>query len=204
MAKHILVCFFMPHSVYLTINAVKDHFVTHIVFLLYHVYRLSYIMLKSFFIFLLWLCELLHFCKFVNRFYFKFSNNNISVGNGANVAYINIFDIMISLWLHTTVSRMVCCVFLWIGLWNSIFLWSNISLILLMPFAYFFIESQGLPGAKKVSIFCLVFIAELLCYRQIIISVLVRTVVVPVLRNILRARFSKVKLTWPSTNWASA
>ena len=50
------------------------------------------------------------------------------------------------------VGQMVCAV-LFVGLWNSIFLWSNISLILLMPFAYFFIESQGLPGARKVTVF---------------------------------------------------
>ena len=51
--------------------------------------------------------------------------------------------------LHCAKHFCLCCEHT--GLWNSIFLWSNVSLILLMPFAYFFIESQGLPGARKVT-----------------------------------------------------
>ncbi|XP_066865311.1 protein LMBR1L isoform X2 [Kogia breviceps] len=35
------------------------------------------------------------------------------------------------------------------GLWNLIFLFSNLSLIFLMPFAYFFTESEGFAGSKK-------------------------------------------------------
>ncbi|XP_064471957.1 limb region 1 protein homolog isoform X2 [Ornithodoros turicata] len=35
------------------------------------------------------------------------------------------------------------------GLWNEIFLFSNISIFILLPFAYFFTESEGLPGSKK-------------------------------------------------------
>jgi hypothetical protein len=35
------------------------------------------------------------------------------------------------------------------GLWNSIFLCSNVSLFILLPFAYLFTESEGLPGSKK-------------------------------------------------------
>ncbi|KAM9072818.1 protein LMBR1L isoform 5-T5 [Megaptera novaeangliae] len=35
------------------------------------------------------------------------------------------------------------------GLWNLVFLFSNLSLIFLMPFAYFFIESEGFAGSKK-------------------------------------------------------
>lgn len=32
-----------------------------------------------------------------------------------------------------------------------IFLFSNLSLVFLMPFAYFFTESEGFAGSKKVS-----------------------------------------------------
>jgi hypothetical protein len=37
------------------------------------------------------------------------------------------------------------------GLWNLIFLFANISLFILLPFAYLFIESEGFSGHKKVS-----------------------------------------------------
>lgn len=37
------------------------------------------------------------------------------------------------------------------GLWNLVFLFSNLSLIFLMPFAYFFTESEGFAGSRKVS-----------------------------------------------------
>ncbi|KAI4897437.1 hypothetical protein NFI96_022299, partial [Prochilodus magdalenae] len=35
------------------------------------------------------------------------------------------------------------------GLWNLVFLFSNISLVFLMPFAYFFTESEGFTGSKR-------------------------------------------------------
>ncbi|XKL59531.1 hypothetical protein PGB90_000547 [Kerria lacca] len=35
------------------------------------------------------------------------------------------------------------------GLWNHIFLFSNLSLFILLPFAYFFIESEGFSGHRK-------------------------------------------------------
>ncbi|XP_038578495.1 limb region 1 homolog-like protein isoform X2 [Micropterus salmoides] len=35
------------------------------------------------------------------------------------------------------------------GLWNLVFLFSNLSLVFLMPFAYFFTESEGFAGSKK-------------------------------------------------------
>ncbi|XP_056370954.1 protein LMBR1L isoform X1 [Oenanthe melanoleuca] len=35
------------------------------------------------------------------------------------------------------------------GLWNLVFLFSNMSLVFLMPFAYFFTESEGFAGSKK-------------------------------------------------------
>lgn len=38
------------------------------------------------------------------------------------------------------------------GLWNLVFLFSNLSLVFLMPFAYFFTESEGFVGSKKVPV----------------------------------------------------
>lgn len=35
------------------------------------------------------------------------------------------------------------------GLWNLVFLFSNLSLVFLLPFAYFFTESEGFAGSKK-------------------------------------------------------
>ncbi|XP_037740041.1 protein LMBR1L isoform X3 [Chelonia mydas] len=35
------------------------------------------------------------------------------------------------------------------GLWNLVFLFSNLSLVFLMPFAYFFTEAEGFAGSKK-------------------------------------------------------
>ncbi|KAJ1160755.1 hypothetical protein NDU88_001248 [Pleurodeles waltl] len=35
------------------------------------------------------------------------------------------------------------------GLWNLIFLFSNLSLVFLMPFAYLFTEAEGFAGSKK-------------------------------------------------------
>lgn len=41
------------------------------------------------------------------------------------------------------------------SLWNYIFALSNLSLFILLPFAYFFIESQGFKGHRKVMTFCI-------------------------------------------------
>lgn len=35
------------------------------------------------------------------------------------------------------------------GLWNLVFLFSNVGLFVLLPFAYFFTESEGFPGSRK-------------------------------------------------------
>lgn len=43
-------------------------------------------------------------------------------------------------WLDTSLVK---------GLWNLVFLGSNVCLFLLLPFAYFFYEAEGLPGTKK-------------------------------------------------------
>ena len=45
----------------------------------------------------------------------------------------------------------LCFSFFALGLWNLVFLFSNLSLIFLMPFAYFFTESEGFAGSRKVS-----------------------------------------------------
>ena len=36
------------------------------------------------------------------------------------------------------------------GLWNQVFLGCNISLFFLLPFAFFFTESAGFAGSRKV------------------------------------------------------
>lgn len=41
------------------------------------------------------------------------------------------------------------------GMWNQIFLGSYISLFVAMPFAYFFTESEGFAGSRKVFANCL-------------------------------------------------
>ncbi|XP_010856053.1 PREDICTED: protein LMBR1L isoform X2 [Bison bison bison] len=43
----------------------------------------------------------------------------------------------------------LCFSFFALGLWNLVFLFSNLSLIFLMPFAYFFTESEGFAGSRK-------------------------------------------------------
>lgn len=45
-------------------------------------------------------------------------------------------------WLNTSLIQ---------GLWNQVFLGCNVSLLLLLPFAYFFTESAGLAGSRKVT-----------------------------------------------------
>lgn len=37
-----------------------------------------------------------------------------------------------------------------LGLWNHVFLFSNLSLFVLLPFAYLFTESEGFIGYRKV------------------------------------------------------
>jgi hypothetical protein len=47
----------------------------------------------------------------------------------------------------------VYALYLHVGFWNLIFLGSYLSLFVAIPFAYFFIESEGFAGSKKVTIF---------------------------------------------------
>lgn len=37
------------------------------------------------------------------------------------------------------------------GLWSLVFLFSNIGLFLMLPFAHLFIEAEGFSGKKRVS-----------------------------------------------------
>lgn len=50
----------------------------------------------------------------------------------------------------STVNSLERFVSLSSGLWNLVFLFSNLSLVFLMPFAYFFTESEGFAGSRKV------------------------------------------------------
>lgn len=43
-------------------------------------------------------------------------------------------------------QRLVCFV---LGLWNHVFLFSNLALFVLLPFSYLFTESSGFSGHKK-------------------------------------------------------
>lgn len=40
----------------------------------------------------------------------------------------------------------------WSGLWSLVFLFSNLSLFVFLPFAFLFNESEGFPGHRKVTI----------------------------------------------------
>lgn len=58
----------------------------------------------------------------------------------ANEVIINNHDNFYWKWLNPSLIY---------GLWNKIFLFSNLSLFFFIPFAYFFPEAIGLPGYKK-------------------------------------------------------
>uniref|UniRef100_H3BI81 Limb development membrane protein 1 like n=1 Tax=Latimeria chalumnae TaxID=7897 RepID=H3BI81_LATCH len=47
------------------------------------------------------------------------------------------------------------------GLWNLVFLFSNLSLVFLMPFAYFFTESEGFAGSRKGVDVCVILLFSL-------------------------------------------
>uniref|UniRef100_A0A2K5RYP9 Limb development membrane protein 1 like n=2 Tax=Cebidae TaxID=9498 RepID=A0A2K5RYP9_CEBIM len=53
------------------------------------------------------------------------------------------------LWVAPPLTDHLCFSFFALGLWNLVFLFSNLSLIFLMPFAYFFTESEGFAGSRK-------------------------------------------------------
>jgi hypothetical protein len=46
---------------------------------------------------------------------------------------------------------LILLIVIFIGLWNLASLFSNLCLFVLMPFAFFFLESEGFAGLKKVS-----------------------------------------------------
>lgn len=59
------------------------------------------------------------------------------------------------LWNGVSISNLIFFSFslivIFIGLWNLASLFSNLCLFVLMPFAFFFLESEGFAGLKKVS-----------------------------------------------------
>lgn len=121
------------------------------------------------------ICVLLFTCLYIVSYFIltHFKKNAEFVTDDVEDATVN----KIALWLCTfTLSVAVCAVLLlpisilsnqvlitfpqsyyvrWLngslirGLWNLVFLFSNLSLVFLMPFAYFFTESEGFAGSKK-------------------------------------------------------
>uniref|UniRef100_A0A8C5GTX6 Protein LMBR1L n=1 Tax=Gouania willdenowi TaxID=441366 RepID=A0A8C5GTX6_GOUWI len=121
------------------------------------------------------ICVLLFSCLYILSYLIltHFRKNAEFVTDDTEDATVN----RIALWLCTfTLSVAVCAVLLlpmsilsnevllifphsyymqWLngslirGLWNLVFLFSNLSLVFLMPFAYFFTESEGFAGSKK-------------------------------------------------------
>uniref|UniRef100_A0A8C2HF44 Limb development membrane protein 1-like n=2 Tax=Cyprinus carpio TaxID=7962 RepID=A0A8C2HF44_CYPCA len=121
------------------------------------------------------ICVLLFICLYILSHFIltHFKKNAEFVTDDIEDATVN----KIALWLCTfTLSVAVCAVLLlpisilsnevlltfphsyymqWLngslirGLWNLVFLFSNLSLVFLMPFAYFFTESEGFAGSKK-------------------------------------------------------
>uniref|UniRef100_A0A3P8ZR75 Limb development membrane protein 1 like n=1 Tax=Esox lucius TaxID=8010 RepID=A0A3P8ZR75_ESOLU len=121
------------------------------------------------------ICVLLFTCLYILSYLIltHFKKNADYVTDDIEDATVN----KIALWLCTfTLSVAVCAVLLlplsilsnevlltfphsyymeWLngslihGLWNLVFLLSNLSLVVLMPFAYFFTESEGFVGCRK-------------------------------------------------------
>lgn len=121
------------------------------------------------------ICVLLFICLYILSHFIltHFKKNAEFVTDDIEDATVN----KIALWMCTfTLSVAVCAVLLlpisilsnevlltfphsyymqWLngslirGLWNLVFLFSNLSLVFLMPFAYFFTESEGFAGSKK-------------------------------------------------------
>ncbi|GFY40579.1 protein LMBR1L [Trichonephila inaurata madagascariensis] len=59
------------------------------------------------------------------------------ISNEVLLAYPNSYYVQ---WLNTSLIQ---------GMWNLVFLFSNLALFLLLPFSHLFIESEGFPGSKK-------------------------------------------------------
>lgn len=59
------------------------------------------------------------------------------ISNEVLLAYPNSYYVK---WLNSSLIH---------GLWNHVFLFSNLSLFILMPFAYFFTEAEGFTGSRK-------------------------------------------------------
>lgn len=74
-----------------------------------------------------------------NSYYVKWLNSSLIQGELIYlfVGGLDAFDIY----------RLYCST----GLWNHVFLFSNLSLFVFLPFAYLFTESEGFVGHKRVS-----------------------------------------------------
>ncbi|CAL1271726.1 unnamed protein product [Larinioides sclopetarius] len=59
------------------------------------------------------------------------------ISNEVLLAYPNSYYVQ---WLNTSLIQ---------GMWNLVFLFSNLALFLFLPFSHFFIESEGFPGSSK-------------------------------------------------------
>lgn len=52
------------------------------------------------------------------------------------------------IWWFTSTLTINCVISIVAGLWNHVFLFSNLSLFVFLPFAYLFSESSGFPGYR--------------------------------------------------------
>uniref|UniRef100_A0A671TB02 Limb region 1 homolog-like protein n=1 Tax=Sinocyclocheilus anshuiensis TaxID=1608454 RepID=A0A671TB02_9TELE len=90
------------------------------------------------------ICVLLFICLYIlSHFILTHFKKNAefvtgNVNHKCTLVYYNICHLLTHS-LYVSVS----------GLWNLVFLFSNLSLVFLMPFAYFFTESEGFAGSKK-------------------------------------------------------
>lgn len=62
----------------------------------------------------------------------------------------SLFELLLIVWKEFRKLKNILHTLNVSGLWNHIFLFSNLSLFVLLPFAYFFIESEGFAGHRKV------------------------------------------------------
>ncbi|CAG2199940.1 Protein LMBR1L,Protein Lilipod,LIMR family protein R05D3.2,Limb region 1 protein,Limb region 1 homolog-like protein,Limb region 1 protein homolog [Mytilus edulis] len=103
---------------------------------------------------------LLYVSSYVVLCYFKRKTDNDEMYAGEEDAIV----FRISLWLCTftlAVSAgavLLLPISIWLnsslihGLWNHVFLFSNLTLFIFMPFGYLFTESEGFVGSRKVII----------------------------------------------------
>lgn len=84
-----------------------------------------------------------------NSYYVKWLNSSLIQGKlDCNCCFLE------WIWKKFPYSLFDCLILfykkiLFIGLWNHVFLFSNLSLFVFLPFAYLFTESTGFSGHKK-------------------------------------------------------